>query len=170
MSDYSSWNFILCCCWCCLPCNHLTNGHGLLNTFKPMVISCVLRTAGSFIIRNYLIYIYIFFLPDLQYVVLLSASFSSRSRPDRPTKDKQKLTLIVLGRGGGWGGMSLFWYLFQTWLSKKNMHVLIILFLTETHILIKYNNSVDSLYSESDIIWCIFVLVKKIEKGSLYRV
>ena len=63
-------------------------GHGLLNKFWPMVISCVLRTAGSFIIRNYLLYIYIFFLPDLQYVVLLSASFSSRSRPDQPTKDK----------------------------------------------------------------------------------
>ena len=41
--------------WCsyCLPCNHIVAiGHGLLKKFWPMVIGCVLRTAGSFIIWN----------------------------------------------------------------------------------------------------------------------
>ena len=37
---------LLCCC--CLPCNHCSNRHGLLEKFWPLVIGCVLRTVGSF--------------------------------------------------------------------------------------------------------------------------
>ena len=36
-----------------LPCNHCSIGHGLLKKYWPLVLGCVLRTAGSSIIWNY---------------------------------------------------------------------------------------------------------------------
>ena len=45
--------YYLCCC-CCLPCNRCSNGlYGLFKKFWPMVISCVLRFAGSSIILKF---------------------------------------------------------------------------------------------------------------------
>ena len=41
-------------CCCCLPCNHCSNGHGLLKFFLAfLVIGYVLRTAGSSFMWNY---------------------------------------------------------------------------------------------------------------------